>query len=95
VAHLGHDDPTLRTRQRAQRELVGERAGRHEHCPLLTKELRPVAFEALDLAAQQVVVCHDARLLAQLGEQYRVGMRAEADAVAMAAGDASASAVDA
>ena len=82
VAHLRHDHAALRPGERAQGQLVGERARRHEHRRLLAEQLRPVLLELLDLSAKQVVVVFDVLVLAQPIEQRGVLARRDADAVA-------------
>ena len=82
VAHLRHDHAALRSGQRAQRQLVRQRARRHEHRRLLAEQRRPVLLERFDLAAEQVVVVGDVLALAQAIEQRRVLARRDANAIA-------------
>ena len=82
VAHLRHDHAALRSRQRAQRQLVRQRARRHEHRRLLAEQRRPVLLERLDLSTEQVVVVGDVLALAQPIQQRGVLARRDADAVA-------------
>jgi hypothetical protein len=82
VARLGHDHAAFVSGERAERELVRERAGGHEHRPLLPQLLRPPVLEALDLATEEVAVLSDLRPLRDVRKQRRVFAWRKPDAVA-------------
>jgi hypothetical protein len=82
VAHLLHDDAASVAGQRAQRQVVGQRARRHEDRPLLAEQGGPVLLEPLDFAAEQVVVLGNLGLPAQFVEQRGIGARRDGNAVA-------------
>jgi len=78
VAFRLHDRSARTAGQRANRQLVGERAGRHEHCPLLAQDARELGLQLVHDATEDVVVGRDATLLDEARQETAVLPRREA-----------------
>jgi len=82
VTDLLHRDPATSTRQRADRKVIGQRAGRHEDRTLFFQDARKRVLQFLDHAADRVRVGSEVLLLDQAYDQLCVFRRREGEPVA-------------
>ena len=69
VAVLLDEDAAHSAGQRAHRQVIGERPGRHEDRALLAEQARAPIFQFLDDAAERVRVRRHRLLVEQTGEK--------------------------
>ncbi len=78
MAFTLHQDPPPALRQETDRQVIGERARRHEYRRLFAKQLGHLAFEMFDGAAQREFIGIDAVVLGKLRKQPGIFARATA-----------------
>ena len=83
-----HDGAARTARECADRQLIGKRAGRHEHRALLAEDARELRLQLLHHAAEDVRVGRDPLFFGQTCEQGAILGRRQPDAVPAQADDA-------